>query len=114
MERALFCRPAAMARGRFQVHTEAEISMSFPTDDILVAARSLIDVLSARGAGDPAKILLEGVHAVVGLGGWTLFLGAVATVRTIYGSQLLTEERRVLEELYDAVYAAALPARRSI
>jgi hypothetical protein len=83
--------------------------MSFPTDDILVAARGLADVLSARGAGDPAKILLEGLHAVVGLGGWTLFLGAIATVRTLYSAELVAEERRMLEELYDAVYAAALP-----
>jgi hypothetical protein len=83
--------------------------MSFPTDDILVATRGLIDGLTARGAGDPAKILLEGIHSVVGLGGWTLFLGAVATVRTLYSSELLAEERRMLEELYEAVYAAALP-----
>ena len=83
--------------------------MSFPTEDIFVATRGLIDALAARGAGDPAKILLEGLHAVAGLAGWALFLGAIATVRSLYSAQLLTEEKRMLEELYDVVYSAALP-----
>src|SRR5688572_30387767 len=87
-------------RGRGHTNT-----MGLPNEDLNVAVRGLIGALTARGAGDPAKILLEGIHTVAGAGGWALLLPALVTVRTLYDSQLLADERRMLNDIYDAICA---------